>query len=81
MIDLDDGFIDMHGTAIEETNYVPKINEVTEEDWLALPDEEKEHDTYQEYLDSIEAEETKVYKQSRVRIDVKDPYFIIHSAQ
>ena len=81
LIDLDDGFIDMHGTTIEEKQYVPKINAVTEEEWESLPEEEKEHNTYQEYLESIENEETKIYKQSHVRIDVKDPYFTIHSAQ
>lgn len=77
MIDLDDGFIDMVGTA-----------EFTEEDWDNYPEElRKGHTEY-----STEDKENPGYKEefgalyksdgtySHLRLDVNSPYFYINSA-
>ncbi len=73
MIDLDDGTIEMKGTA-----------EYVEEDWETLkannPDKYGEFDSYEDYVERY----GKIYKsdakQSLIKLDVKSPYFKIHSA-
>ena len=81
MVDLDDGFIDIHGTVLEEEHYSPQASKLTQEEWDELPDDGNKHNSYSAYEKAYEADATTVdRKQSHIRIDVQSPYFTIHSA-
>lgn len=86
MIDLDDGFIDMKGSSMtdyENGSYVPSAPVLTEGEWDSLPTEDelkKQYDGYSDYYDASSNLYIKSYKQSKIHIDVKSPYFTIHSA-
>jgi len=74
LIDLDDGFIDMKGTAVNETNYSPKVSMLSEEEYRALWTDNGEEYTgdYAQYVADFEKDATTVeHKQSHIRIDVK----------
>ena len=81
-IDLDDGFIDMHGTTKVEEKYNPSVNMLSEEEYNSLFEADEEiTPTYEEYVTQFETDATQVHrKQSHIRIDVQSPYFTIHSA-
>lgn len=81
MVDLDDGFIDIHGTALEEEHYSPQASKLTQEEWDELPDDGNKHNSYSAYERAYETDATTVdRKQSHIRIDVQSPYLTIHSA-
>lgn len=92
LIDLDDGFIDIKGTAISETQYSPKVAMLSEDEYKALWTDNGEEYTgdYEQYKADFEKDATKVaHKQAHIRLDVKgssdendhqSPYFLIHSA-
>lgn len=81
MVDLDDGFIDIHGTVLEEEHYSPQASKLTQEEWDELPGDGNKHNSYSAYEKAYEADATTVdRKQSHIRIDVQSPYFTIHSA-
>ena len=81
MIDLDDGFIDIYGTVLEEEHYSPQASKLTQEEWDELPDDGNKHNSYSAYEKAYETDATTVdRKQSHIRIDVQSPYFTIHSA-
>lgn len=81
MVDLDDGFIDIHGTVLEEEHYSPQASKLTQEEWGELPDDGNKHNSYSAYEKAYETDATTVdRKQSHIRIDVQSPYFTIHSA-
>jgi hypothetical protein len=60
MVDLDDGFIDIHGTVVEEEHYSPQISKLTEEEWNELPDNGDKHNSYVEYEEAYKTDATMV---------------------